>query len=213
MSDRRGCCLLVIVLALGACGIDADAGPRDLGDAVVGAEVPPLRPAVPGPTTSEAGSVLATAHFVNQDGDLIPVNRQLGPASPSDQLAELAGLLVDGPTAGEAQLGLRSAVPPTTDVLGVELDEGVATVDLSSSFASIGGRDEILAVGQLVLSVITFPGVRAVTFHLEGRPIGVPLPDGALTEEPVTLDQFTVLLERRTAPPSTGQTRGAATGN
>ena len=191
----------IVLLALPTCGIGADDGPRDLDVAVVQEDVP-LGSVDPGSTTSQAGSLLTTAHFVSQYGDLIPVPRQLGPGAASDQLAELTELLIEGPTAAEAQLGLRSAVPATTEILDVDLDDGAATVDISSSFASVGGRDEILAVGQLALSVLTFPGVRALVVQLEGRPIDVPLPDGALTAEPVTLGQFAMLLERP-APPTT----------
>ena len=81
-----------------------------------------------------------------------------------------------------------------TEVLDACLDDRTLTLNLSGSFASNGGPSELLAVGQLVLTGTTFPGARQVVQRLDGTATAIPLPDGALTERPVTLRQFSSLL-------------------
>ncbi len=111
----------------------------------------------------------------------------------ADDPLSLLELLLGGPTVSEEQGGLRSAIPPNTVVKGVEVGRGAIAVDLSASFANIGGADEILAVGQIV-ATLTADTMRTVTILLEGSPVAVPLPDGALTTEPVRFSDYEVLL-------------------
>ncbi len=149
-----------------------------------------------GPATSaEQAELRATVYLVSDTDLLVSVVRPIPVDGAADeQLAAVLASVVDGPSDDDADEGLRSAVPPTTSVRSVVIDGSVATVDLSSDFASIGGPEELLAVGQFVLTATTFPGVRALQLRLEGAPIDIPLPDGALTDEPVTLGQFSALL-------------------
>lgn len=149
-----------------------------------------------GPATSaERVELRATVYLVSDADALVAVVRPIPVDGAADeQLAAVLASVVDGPSDDDAGEGLRSAVPPTTSVRSVVVDGSVATVDLSSDFASIGGPEELLAVGQFVLTATTFPGVRALQLRLEGAPIDIPLPDGALTDEPVTLGQFSALL-------------------
>lgn len=186
--------LCALLVASGACSIAPQDSPQTLRPPA-DAPAAGLDPSGPG-TSAEQVDVRATVYFVTDTDELVAVARQIPVAGDAgEQLGAVLASLIDGPSDDDTDAGLRSAVPPTTSVRSVVVDESVATIDLSSDFASIGGPDELLAVGQFGLTATTFPGVRAVRLRLEGAPIDIPLPDGALTDEPVTLGQFSSLLQ------------------
>ena len=176
-----------------ACGIAPQDSPQSLDPPT---EVSSAGTDASGPATSaEQAELPATVYLVSDADTLVAVVRPIpADGAAGEQLAAALTSLIDGPSDEDAAAGLRSAVPPTTSVRAVVIDGSVATIDLSSDFASIGGPDELLAVGQFALTATTFPGVRAVRLRLEGEPIDIPLPDGALTDGPVTLGQFSALL-------------------
>jgi spore germination protein GerM len=107
--------------------------------------------------------------------------------------------LLLGPTEQEQERGLRSAIPDPAVVNGVTLARGVASVDLTESFGEISPGDQLLAVGQFVLTLTDTRGVGSVQFLLDGEPIVVPVPTGEADEGPIFRDQF---LELRYTPES-----------
>jgi hypothetical protein len=81
--------------------------------------------------------------------------------------------LLAGPTPAERARGVRSAVPQATPLLSVTVSRRIVTVDLGARFAA--GRDEAALhgrVGQLVRTVRSIPGVRAVRLLIDG---GIPV--------------------------------------
>lgn len=189
--------LLGLLAGLGAltgCGVGPEERPRLAGIDIDDRSVPL------GPATTLDGDrpvpFTSTVYLASSDGRLVPVARELTAADdPDAQLRALFRALVDGPTDAELNDGLRSLVPPTTEVLATELVGTRVVVDLSADFASIGGEAELLAVGQLALTATTFPGAQSLELLLEGTPTAIPLPGGALTSEPVTLREFSSLLD------------------
>jgi hypothetical protein len=102
-----------------------------------------------------------------RDGKPVAVSRT-APAMPG-----LLRALLAGPTRAERAKGLRSAIPPGTDVRDLTIARRVVTVDLGGRFAA--GRDEAsltARVGQLVRTLRSVPGVVGVRIRLEG---GVPV--------------------------------------
>ncbi len=170
---------LVAVVLLAGCGIPLQAEPEALDIEIRPVSLPPPADVV-GPTPS-------TIYLVGQGG-LEPVARE-----PVDGAEATVRLLLEGPTLPEERDGLRSAIPANTEVLGVEQIGGVAVVDLSAAFANIGGSEEILAVGQVVLTLSSGRRDR-VRIHLDGSPVAIPLPNGALTTDPVTFADYRTLL-------------------
>ena len=67
---------------------------------------------------------------------------------------------------------------------------------MASKSASIGGLDEVLAIGQIVFSLTSLSNVDAVTFQVGGTLVSVPRPDGVLLARPVTSDDYSELLDR-----------------
>lgn len=81
--------------------------------------------------------------------------------------------LLARPTDFEANAGVGTSVPPGTRLLGLAIDDGVATVDLSEEYGFTGGGSmgESFAVSQVVFTLTQFPTVEAVAFEIEGTPL------------------------------------------
>lgn len=157
------------------CGFSPDAEPRPIEIA----EVPVETTAV---LSSESGE-LVEMWFV--DGvALVP----LQVAVPAASVTTVTEVLVGGRPVEFSPL--RSAIPPATEVRGVTVDEGVVIVDLSQAFTLIGGDEEILAVGQVVLTLTSLDGVSGVLLSIEGNPVAAPVGEGALVSRPLTADDF-----------------------
>jgi hypothetical protein len=78
--------------------------------------------------------------------------------------------LLAGPNAVERANAISSAVPTGTQLLGITIDNGIATVDLSSEFASAaGGAAYQQRLGQVVYTLTQFPSVKGVNLKIEGE--------------------------------------------
>ena len=151
MSPSRALGALMLALSVlgGACAIEADAEPR-----VVDLSIPPspLDLVAPSPTETPA-----TVYLISSSGELVGLRREVAPGSAGTQLRNSLEQLIAGPTDAEAEGGVRTAVPVTTQILDVVVVDGTASVDFSSDFLSIGGASEILAIGQIVVTATTQP--------------------------------------------------------
>lgn len=133
----------------------------------------------------------AVSVYLIRDDVLVHVTRDLPvPTTLEDTLESL----LSGVSRPEERANLRTSIPPGTTLLGLEIDEGIASLDLSSDFASVGGEEELLAVAQIVLTVTSADGVSHVEFQLEGVPTDVPVTGGALSVDPVSPDQYDELI-------------------
>lgn len=122
---------------------------------------------------------------------LVPVYREI----PYTQQVATAAvrLLIEGPTADEQASvpALSSAVPTDTILLGITIDDGLATVDLSREFEAGGGTFSMAArLAQMVFTVTQFPTVQEVEFHLDGRPVTIFSSEGIVMDHPVGRDGF-----------------------
>jgi spore germination protein GerM len=149
-----------------------------------------LRPDLVPSSTTPSETERATIWLIDQSR-LVPVRHDV--AAPASVESVTAALLA-APSADEQQRGLRSAMPDPTVVVGSQLARGLATVELAPEFAEISPEDQLLAVGQFVLSMTGLPGVGGVVFTIDGVPVAVPVPTGESTEGPVFRDQFGELI-------------------
>lgn len=129
------------------------------------------------------------------DPFLVSVQRGI----PSTQGIALATLreLVDGPSSADAALvdGIATSVPAESLVLGVNIADGLATVDLSREFESGGGSFSMFSrLAQVVYTVTQFPTVDEVAFRLDGQPVTVFSGEGITIDEPASRDDFVDLL-------------------
>jgi len=67
--------------------------------------------------------------------------------------------------------GARRVLPPGTRVLGIKIEDGLATVDFSKEVlqANVGAEGEALGIQSIVNTLTEFPQVNRVAFTVEGR--------------------------------------------
>jgi hypothetical protein len=136
----------------------------------------------PAPAQSPTGQVGLQAWFTRQ-GKLFVTQRSV-PATASVGRAALDRLLA-GPSAAEYAAGLRSQIPAGTQLLGLRVVAGTATVDLSSSFVSGAGPSTMpLRIAQVVNTLAQFSTVAGVRFEINGQ--GVTVLGGVPVQDPQT---------------------------
>ena len=180
MRRVAGTAIGLVVLAAG-CGVATDDGPRALPRGDVPFELLAPSTTTVSSTTPVAVTTEVPVYLVGA-GRLNVVRRLV--ESPPSLFRAIESLLA-GPTAEEAGAGLRSAVTNQTRLLSVRVQSGVATIDLSGEFATIGGQEQILALAQLVYTATAAQGVLGVRFSLDGKTVEVPRGDGTLSQEPL----------------------------
>lgn len=91
---------------------------------------------------------------------------------------------------------LPTADPTTPPVFEPTTAPGSVTVILSSAFSALPPVEQVLLLGQVVLS-LTGSGQPSVVFTDEaGSPVAVPLPDGRLLDVPATARDYSSLIVR-----------------
>lgn len=187
---------LSLLLAATACGLPDEERSR-----AVDAEAVPynlLAPAEEQPEDSDVGPAHPLGEpvvfWLRRDGRLTTAPVGATCDDPVAQVVEdVLTALSASPTSEDGAAGLTSAVPPSARLELVALEDGVAVVDLDPM--ALGDAERLpLAVGQLVLSVSSAPGVDGLRLVTSGEAVEVPLPDGALADRPVTADDYVELL-------------------
>ncbi len=141
------------------------------------------------PTTSTTTPTVGVSVYFTKDTHLYPVLRQprYTVAVATAAMRELLG----GPSPREAALGLASAVPAGTTLLGLSIAAGTATVNLSSAFESGGGSTSMmLRLAQVTYTLTQFPTVERVTFKIDGNAVTVFGGEGIVLDHPATRAAF-----------------------
>lgn len=159
----------------------------------------PPDPSVPSESQPPAGRTVVRAYF-HLGGDtstegLVAVLREV-PETQAVARAALEQLLL-GLQGRETfdGAGLSTAIPEGTELLGISIEDGVATVDLSGEFASGGGSaSAMMRLAQVTYTLTQFPTVQSVSFKLDGRPVTVFGSEGIVLDGPVARDDYLDLL-------------------
>jgi germination protein M len=141
------------------------------------------------PTAVSSDEVTVLSVFFIRDEKIATVHRTV-PKTQQVAAAAMAELLA-GPTAEDEAAGMNTTIPEGTEYLGTTIDQGVATVDLSSEFESGGGSFSMSArLAQVVYTLTQFPTVDFVTFTLDGEPVDVFGGEGIVLDRPVGRKDF-----------------------
>lgn len=176
---RTGAAAALTVLVLTSCGVRAQDGPEPLPPDVLPSELRQSSPSSAAPTPTAT----TVPVYLVEGSRLV---REERPARSRTVEQALAALL----TAGNTQGSRRSAVPPGTVVEGLDRRGELLSVDLSASFAQVRGRDQLLAVAQLVWTATEFPPVRQVDVLVDGRRIQLPVEQGEVSSGPARRDDY-----------------------
>ena len=178
-------CTLSAAALVAACGISLDSEPRLLEEA----EIPPELLAPTTSTTQSSPEMSRTflVYFV-EDGELVPRGRDLSLPATIDKL--LNALFV-GPSDSETELGLTSALPAGTQILGTAMSaSNVLELNLAEgTLEQIEGEFQRLAIAQIVFTVTELDIVDWLKVRIEGAPRTLPTDEGDL-ETPVGRQQY-----------------------
>jgi hypothetical protein len=188
-----------VLAVLAGCGVPTGGEPEaiPLSDVPFGLTEPAS--STPAPASSPPRADQPRVHLVGPDDVLVPTGRDVPGATTHARLTDLLGQLAAGPTAGERNDGLTTALPPGARLTVAALEAGTVTIDLAGAGDAPSGQQSRLAVGQIVLTATSLPEVQAVQLTLAGEPLETPLPSGELTSAPVDGADYETLL---VAPPS-----------
>jgi germination protein M len=192
---RRFALPLTAVLLLAGCGGGQTGAPAT---SAVTETAPPETATATGTETAPQDVTTFGVFFV-RDGKVAPAYRAV-PQTEAVGTAALEALLA-GPTADERELGLSSTIPSGTRVMGLDVKDGIATLDLSPEFEPLRPSEQLAEnLAQIVFTLTQFSTIRGVWVASEGEPI-------ASQSKPLGRDQFpaltpTILVEH----PAAGQT-------
>lgn len=191
------------LLTLSGCGVPTSGDPRTIPASDVPYGLASPTGTAPSGSTAETMLVETGIYLVNAEDVLVPRGRELPNGGLEERLDELLGQLALGPSAQELADELTTALPPEVELLVTDITGGTITVDIAGPVDASTGVKTRLVVGQIVLTATSEPEVRAVLLTREGEPIDAPLPDGELTSDPLTADQFTAFLTPPAPSPAT----------
>jgi spore germination protein GerM len=174
--------VLAISLLLAGCGFPSQSAPERIADEELPAA---LRPGATVPVNPVDGSEPVSVWFVSERN----LDRRQHFVSRPVSIELLIAELVEGPTEAEQAAGLRSALPDGT-VIGATLGRGNVVVELEDAFRDLSPEDQVLAVGQIVLTLTDFRGVGSVSLSIDGEQIAVPVPAGETSDPPLVREQY-----------------------
>ena len=172
----------IVALALAAAGCGG-------GEAQTAGEVPSGAQT----TDTDPSGTQAYRIWLTSGDKLLLVTRE-GPETESVG-AEAVTQLLAGPTGDETDAGVGTQIPSGTRFLSLDIEDGTATVDLTSEYESGGGSASMFArLAQVVYTLTEFPTVKRVSFMLDGEPVDVFSGEGIVLEKPVTRADYEELL-------------------
>jgi hypothetical protein len=138
------------------------------------------------PSSEHDGRV--SVYFVRDEAIAVGAGR---PAAPPAVLGAALQALLAGPNDFEQGIGMSTAIPVGTQLLGVSITDRVAFVDLTSAFAAGGGTLSMTArLAQIVYTATQFPTVDGVRIMLDGELIDVLGGEGLIVDHPIDRTAF-----------------------
>lgn len=184
--------VLVVALAATACGGDDDepaaaSAAPSAAPSQTAATAPPATP-TPATVTQPVRLWLTLEEFTGL------TVRQAEVTPPRFATAAVTELL-KGPTPSETSNGWGTSIPAGSELLGIDLAAGVATVDLSDEFESGGGSlPARMRLAQLVYTLTEFQTIRSVELEIEGQRATTFSSEGIVLDRPMTRDDFADLV-------------------
>jgi Sporulation and spore germination len=198
---------LLLTLLTAACGV-----PRDSEVEVV--PVVPyglLSPSGPTPSTSGSPVVRGPRVWLVRGDLLVPAEAPSAGSDAGTTATALLRRLAGGPTEQERAHGLATAFGPGVELTLTEVTGGHAVVDIRAGDLAPSPSRLPLAVGQLVLTLVSVDGIDDVRLTSAGSAAQAPLPGGALTDRPLRASDYAAL-RAPDGSPSSAPPAGTATG-
>jgi spore germination protein GerM len=192
---RAAAALLAVVLPLGAaCGVPVQDDPTPVATGQLPYGLGSTAPTTSAAPTTEPSAESPHVYFVGPQDTLVARSRGVAGETLARRLGALMASLQSGPSEDDVLLQLGTALGPgiTLHVTGVV--DGTATVDITGTGDLPAGRGSRLASGQIVLTATSMPGVDSVVLTRNGDPVEALLPNGEVTDAPLTAGDYAILL-------------------
>ncbi len=174
---RRAFVITLGALALAGCTlVSPNAAPQRIAPSKVHLGL--LNKTIPGTNGARVRFITQPVYNIDITGHLAPSSR-IVPSPPA--LATVIEQLLLGPSAIEKSAGYSSALPKSLVLLSAHVRHDVGTVNLASSLSGLGRHQQVLAVGQLVLTADVVGATRGIVIEVAGVIQRVPLPNGTTT--------------------------------
>ncbi|WP_042146215.1 GerMN domain-containing protein [Paucisalibacillus sp. EB02] len=130
-------------------------------------------------------TVLRQLFLLDSNGLVAPQSVEL-PVPDSKAVASqvLEYLVQDGPVTSLLPNGFQAVLPAGTEVLGVSIEEGTATVDLSEEFNEYAAQDEKKILEAMTFTLTQFDTIDRVKLRVSGKDLtsmpvdGTPISNG-----------------------------------
>ncbi|MFI6676820.1 GerMN domain-containing protein [Kribbella sp. NPDC050470] len=122
--------------------------------------------------------------------------REAPSTAQTDRIDTVIQALQAGPNETEQANGITSALPDGLQLSVAEIQGTRVVLELGGETEGRSSTENVLAVGQIVLSFTALPSIDQVTFQRGGVPVETLLADGALTTEPLTAGDYASLRAR-----------------
>lgn len=193
MRTRRAACaslVLTFPLFTGGCGVPGETPP----EAITAVPYELSRPSSAPTPAQQPPSTSRIRVWMVREEKLVPIVVAQAEVDTLDTARSAIARLEQGPADEERAQGLSSALGPDVQLSVQEIRGGEAVVDIRSNGQAPSAGQLPLAVGQVVLTLTSIPGVERVSLTAGGAPIEAPLPGGVLTERPLDARDYTYLV-------------------
>ena len=213
MGDRRTTSYVVaatlIALILASCGSEGAGETTTIpetttvlaeGSTTTAAPTTTVAPTTTTTTAAEPAAIAVYFMLEALEGDmpgpfLVPVHRVAEPGG--DPATTVVEALMAGPSSDEiaGTPAISTAIPEGTEVVAVDVADGLATVDLSGEYDDGGGSFGMFArLAQVVYTLTRLPDVNEVAFVIEGETVTAFSSEGIGLDGPQQRDDYYDLL-------------------
>jgi len=134
-------------------------------------------------------------YLIDENGYVVPQTLEL-PVPDSKEVATqaLEYLVKDGPVTEMLPNGFQAVLPPGTEILGVNIKDGVAIADFSEEFKDYRPEDELKILQAITWTLTQFDNIDKVKIRINGHdqdtmPVdGTPISDGVSREDGINID-------------------------
>ena len=185
------------VCVLAGCGVPVDSSAKPLPDGVLPTLSPTASPEPTQTSSPEPSPETARLWFVKDEG-VVPRTTAVAGAqpqqlldaleSPPEDSADVRTLMVN-PLTSQALVRIASRAAPLPRIITVETD---------AAFAALPPGEQVLLLGQVVLTLTGTRGIDGVSVvNEQGDALAIPLPDGRLLDGPATASDYRSLVAPR----------------
>jgi hypothetical protein len=134
-----------------------------------------LNKTIPGTNGVRVRFATQPVYIVDASGQLAPSSRIVPkPAA----LATVIEQLLLGPTRIEKSEGYSSALPKSLVVVSAKVRDAIGYIDFATSLSKLPRKQQLLAVGQLVLTAYVVGALRGLEIRVAGVTQSLLLPNG-----------------------------------